>query len=103
MHDALALGRRLAAGELDAMAVCEAALERARASAGVFTTLTEARALREARASRARLRAGTPLGPLDGVPVAWKDLFDVAGTPTTAASALRRDARPAAADAPVVA
>ena len=37
------------------------------------------------------------------MPVAWKDLLDVAGTPTTAASALRRDAPAAAADAPVVA
>lgn len=102
MSDALALGRRLAAGELDAVEVCEAALERAAASDRVFVALTEERALREARESRARLRAGAPLGPLDGVPVAWKDLIDVAGTPATAASALRRDAAPAAADAPVV-
>ncbi len=57
--------------------------------------MTEARARREARASAA-------LGPLDGVPVAWKDLIDVEGVPTTAGSALRRDVPPARADAPVV-
>jgi aspartyl-tRNA(Asn)/glutamyl-tRNA(Gln) amidotransferase subunit A len=79
------------------------ALERARATRGVFITLTEERARREAAASAARLRAGTPLGPLDGVPVAWKDLLDVAGAPTTSGSVLYRDAEPATADAPVVA
>ena len=103
MTTALALGRRLAAAELDAVALCEETLERARGVPGAFTRLTEERARREAAASAERLRAGTPLGPLDGVPVAWKDLFDVAGTPTTAASSLRRDAPPAAADAPAVA
>ena len=98
---ALETGRLLAAGELDAEAECEAALERA--AAPVFTQLTAERARAEARAAAARLRAGTPRGPLDGVPVAWKDLVDVAGTPTTAASALRRGLAPAAEDAPAVA
>ena len=100
---ALALGRALAAGELDAEAVCDAALAAARAAPATFLAVTEERARAEAAGSAARLRAGAPAGPLDGVPVAWKDLLDVAGTPTTAASALRRDAPPADADAPVVA
>jgi aspartyl-tRNA(Asn)/glutamyl-tRNA(Gln) amidotransferase subunit A len=100
---ALEVGRRLAAGELDAVALCEEALERARAADGVFITVSEERARREAAASAKRLRAGAARGPLDGVPVAWKDLLDVEGTPTTAASALRRDVEAAAADAPVVA
>jgi len=98
---ALETGRLLAARELDAEAECEAALERA--AAPVFTQLTAERARAEARAAAARLRAGTPRGPLDGVPVAWKDLVDVAGTPTTAASAVRRGLAPAAEDAPAVA
>jgi aspartyl-tRNA(Asn)/glutamyl-tRNA(Gln) amidotransferase subunit A len=101
--DALALGRRLAAGELDPVAVCAEALERARSTTAVFTSVTEERALREARASAARLRDGTPSGPLDGVPIVWKDLIDVEGAVTTAGSALRRDAAPATADAPIVA
>ncbi len=41
---------------------------------------------------RARYREGMPLSPLDGVPIGWKDLIDVAGSPTTAGSALFRDA-----------
>jgi aspartyl-tRNA(Asn)/glutamyl-tRNA(Gln) amidotransferase subunit A len=100
---AFELGRRLAAGELDAVAVCEEALDRARATGPAFIAVTDERARHEAVASAERLRAGAPRGPLDGVPVAWKDLFDVAGTPTTAASALSRDAEPATADAPAVA
>jgi len=102
-RSALETGRLLAAGELDAEAECEAALARAGAAGCVFTQLTADRARAEARAAAARLRAGAPAGPLDGVPVAWKDLVDVAGTVTTAASALRQELAPAAADAPAVA
>jgi aspartyl-tRNA(Asn)/glutamyl-tRNA(Gln) amidotransferase subunit A len=69
---------------------------------GLFTCLLEARAMEEARASDARWDAGRPLGPLDGIPVVWKDLFDVAGTPTTAGSETRRHAQAAAEDAAAV-
>jgi aspartyl-tRNA(Asn)/glutamyl-tRNA(Gln) amidotransferase subunit A len=81
----------------------EATLERARAAPSTFITLTAERARREAAASVERRQAGAALGPLDGVPVAWKDLLDVAGAPTTSGSALARDAEPAVEDAPVVA
>jgi aspartyl-tRNA(Asn)/glutamyl-tRNA(Gln) amidotransferase subunit A len=51
-----------------------------------------------------RVRAsGAPLPPLAGIPIAVKDLFDVAGSVTTAASPVLRDAPPAAADAAAVA
>jgi aspartyl-tRNA(Asn)/glutamyl-tRNA(Gln) amidotransferase subunit A len=103
VRSALESGRLLAAGELDAEAECEAALARAAAAGPVFTRLTAERARVEARAAAARLRAGEPASPLDGVPVTWKDLVDVAGTPTTAASDLRRELAPADADAPAVA
>ncbi len=42
-------------------------------------------------------------GPLHGMPVAIKDLVDVAGTPTRCGSAVLADAPPATADAEVVA
>jgi len=42
-------------------------------------------------------------GPLKGVRFAVKDLFDVAGLPTTAGAGMRRDAEPAVRDAEVVA
>lgn len=47
--------------------------------------------------------AGAPLPPLAGLAVSVKDLFDVAGQPTTAASRSMADAPPAAADCPAVA
>ena len=45
---------------------------------------------------------GLSQGPLDGCIVSVKDLLDVAGEPTTAGSALLRDAPAATADAEVV-
>jgi aspartyl-tRNA(Asn)/glutamyl-tRNA(Gln) amidotransferase subunit A len=44
-------------------------------------------ALDEARASDARLRARRTLGPLDGVPVFAKSIYDMAGYPTTGSNA----------------
>lgn len=69
----------------------------------LFIRITRARAEAEARAARERLRAGLPASLLDGVPVAWKDLFDLRGTVTTAGSAVLREAPPAEADADLVA
>jgi aspartyl-tRNA(Asn)/glutamyl-tRNA(Gln) amidotransferase subunit A len=56
-----------------------------------------------ADAADARVRLGLSLGPLDGVIVSIKDLFDVAGEPTRAGSKiLAEEAAPAAADAAIV-
>lgn len=58
----------------------------------IFLTVTRERAMKEAEAARARLKADAPASLLDGVPVALKDIIDLAGTRTTAASALFADA-----------
>lgn len=71
-------------------------------AASVFIRLTAERARAEAAASRLRWRAGVPLGPLDGVPIAWKDLVDQRGEVTSAGSRTRAEAPPAAADAPIL-
>lgn len=55
-----------------------------------------------ARAQAARLRAVSARGPLHGVPVAVKDVIDVAGFPTRAGSRSRENAAPASADAVIV-
>ncbi|WP_275787113.1 amidase [Pararhizobium gei] len=68
----------------------------------VFTGLLEERGLLEAGAASKRLHAGRSLGLLDGIPVAWKDLFDTAGSVTTAGSAVFSGNPPAARDASVV-
>jgi len=102
--DGRALAERFAAGELDAAAVTERAfaLAEAPASAGTFTALTRERAVREARRADRRYRTGRPASPLDGVPFAVKDVFDVAGTVTTAGSRTRSEVPPAAHDSAVV-
>lgn len=56
------------------------------AAAGVFTRLTPDLARRAAREADAAQRAGRALGPLAGLPVTVKDLYDLAGQPTPAGS-----------------
>jgi len=68
----------------------------------IFTRLYIGSARSAADAADRRLQLGGRLGPLDGDIVTIKDLFDVAGEPTTAGSAILRDAPAAAADAVVV-
>jgi aspartyl-tRNA(Asn)/glutamyl-tRNA(Gln) amidotransferase subunit A len=84
----------------------EAALARIDNPAGegarVFLSVYLETARAEADAADRRAREGASLGPLDGVIVSIKDLFDVAGEPTRAGSRVLEDAAPAQADAPVV-
>lgn len=54
-----------------------------------------------ADAADARTRGGMSLGPLDGLVVSIKDLFDVTGEPTRAGSKVLVNAPPATADARV--
>lgn len=90
-------------GEWTAAAVTARALERCRRDGAAWRAIDalSATALDEARAADARRRAGRVLGPLDGVPVFAKSIYDMAGFPTTGSSAewaylfpgaLRRDA-----------
>ena len=71
---------------------CERSLARTGESAArlAMITVTADRARREADASDRRRDSGLPRGPVDGVPVVWKDLFDVVGTVTTCGSGLLR-------------
>lgn len=62
---------------------------------------TQARAA--ARASDVQFAAGAPLPRLAGLSISVKDLFDVQGQPTTAASRVLSKVSPAAADCPAVA
>ena len=97
-HTAASVGRLLAAGTLDPVETTEFFLDRIAQERenAAFILVTDERARCEAAASRRRYREGRPAGPLDGVPVAWKDLMDMAGTRTTAGSALIADAPPEA-------
>lgn len=68
----------------------------------VFIRVTAALARHQAAASAARAREGRSLGPVDGLRVSWKDLFDIEGTATTCGSRLTTR-QPARADAAAVA
>ncbi len=98
------LAAALAAGNTTSEAVTRACLDRidlfGPATNAFIAVLTE-QALADARAADRARASGRALGPLHGVPVSVKDLIDVAGVPTTAASAVRRD-HVAATDAIVV-
>ena len=54
----------------------------------IYVEVTKARAVGEAEDARKRQKLNLRTGPLDGVPISWKDLFDVAGHVTTAGSKL---------------
>jgi aspartyl-tRNA(Asn)/glutamyl-tRNA(Gln) amidotransferase subunit A len=56
---------------------------------GAYYTVFEEQALADAKTADRELAAGRRRGPLQGVPVALKDLFELG--PTTAGSALRHD------------
>lgn len=67
-----------------------------------FLTVYADPAREAADAANRRARLGRTLGPLDGVIVSIKDLFDVAGEPTRAGSTILAEGPAAKKDAPVV-
>ncbi len=82
-------------------AECLAAIAREHSRLNAFILVMDEEARRVARRMDDELAAGRDRGPLHGVPVSVKDLFDIAGTPTTAASRVR-EGHLATADAPAV-
>jgi aspartyl-tRNA(Asn)/glutamyl-tRNA(Gln) amidotransferase subunit A len=102
LSDGCAMADDFAQGRSDPMQALDQALDNADQVECVLISRSIERARREAQASAARWRAGQPLSRLDGVPLAWKDLFDVAGSVTTAGAAVRKNLSPALLDAPVV-
>jgi len=97
--------RRMRAGTLTSVALTEACLARIASDAArlnAFITVTaEAARAQAADADRERA-AGHDRGPLHGIPIAIKDLIDMAGLPTTAGSRVRED-HVADRDAPAIA
>lgn len=80
--------KKLNTGEISAVELTHAYLERIEkygADLNCYITTTPERALADAAASDARRSAGNAL-PLDGAPIAIKDLFATRGIRTTAAS-----------------
>ena len=98
-------GRRLRARELTAVRVTDQCLRRVEAdnpTLNAFITVMADEAMRQAREADQELAAGNDRGPLHGVPISIKDLLDVRGVATTAASRVR-EGHVADRDAPTIA
>jgi aspartyl-tRNA(Asn)/glutamyl-tRNA(Gln) amidotransferase subunit A len=83
--------KRIAAKQLSPVELAKTQLERIRRldpPLHAFLLVTEERALSDARAAEARQMSGTLRGPLDGIPIAHKDIYCTAGIRTTAHSKL---------------
>ncbi len=81
-------------GELSPPALLEACLERVATLDPQLHAVNSLRALaarQEARAAADEIAHGGWRGPLHGIPIGIKDLINVAGLPTTAQAAHRRD------------
>lgn len=104
-HDLSSALEGLRNGQQQAAALMQQSLAAAQSTAcdRAFIRLFPKSAQACAAASDAQAAAGAPRLALGGLAVSIKDLFDVAGSPTTAASRSRQDAAPAKADCPAVA
>jgi aspartyl-tRNA(Asn)/glutamyl-tRNA(Gln) amidotransferase subunit A len=91
--------RKFSASEITADALTR--IDRDNPRLNAFILVMGDAAKRQAADLDRELAAGRDRGPLHGVPISVKDLFDVAGTPTTAASRVR-EGHMAAADADVI-
>jgi aspartyl-tRNA(Asn)/glutamyl-tRNA(Gln) amidotransferase subunit A len=90
--------KALAAREISPVELTQACIGRIEALDSTlhsFILQTPERAMADARAAEARLMAGESRGPLDGIPIAHKDIYGTAGFPTTAHSKLLQHHVPA--------
>ena len=88
---AAGLGRAIGAGEIDPRDLAEVFLGAIAAHPDtdrIYARTTPERARAGADAAAARARSGARLGPLDGVPIGWKDNYDIEGEVTEAGSML---------------
>lgn len=99
------LGAEIEAGRINPVSLCEMqldAIDRHPLRDRIYARVMPNRSRAEAMAAAARAKAGLRRGPLDGVPISWKDNVDTAGRATEAGSALLAGRIPTN-DAPVLA
>ena len=88
MHEAAAMLRARKTSSVELTRACVAKIERLDRELVAFISTTTDRALSDAARADEDLRSGHDRGPLHGIPVALKDLFDAKGDITTAGSRL---------------
>lgn len=86
MHEAAALLRSRRASAVELVHACADRIARLDGELVAFITNSVETAMADARVADEELAHGMDRGPLHGIPVALKDLFDVAGVRTTAGS-----------------
>lgn len=89
--------RRIRDGELTSQELVQSCLDRIEAvedTVGAWTHLDSEYALTQAKAAQDQRQAGESLGPLHGVPVGVKDIFDTADMPTENGSVLHSGRAP---------
>lgn len=94
---AVALGKKIKAGEIGVVEAAKASLEQIEKTEGeihAFVTLDREAALKRAEAVEKEIRAGTLTGPLAGVPTAIKDNMCTKGMLTTCSSKILSNFRP---------
>lgn len=94
IREAAELVRRKKISPVELTQACLARIERINPRLNAFITLTAEPALAQAREAESEIQRGRWRGPLHGIPIALKDLFDTAGVKTTAASAVFKDRVP---------
>ncbi|MEO0419433.1 MAG: amidase family protein [Pseudomonadota bacterium] len=86
------LHEAFSARELDPVAVAEeflARIEATQPTINAYSFVNRDGAIADAQAARQRFANGTAIGPLDGIPLAFKDQYQVAGMQRRFGSALR--------------
>ncbi|MFZ1812838.1 MAG: amidase family protein [Rhizobiaceae bacterium] len=96
-QSAAELGRAIGDGRLDPVELAQTFLDAMDNEDGerqIYARTTRKRAIAQAQAARERARSGARRSALDGVPVSWKDLFDIAGTQAESGTLLLKGRTP---------
>src|SRR5262249_41983326 len=94
LHQASDLVHRKKISPVELTRACLSRIDQLNPSLNAFITVTGDQAMEDAKKAEQEIQQGKWRGPLHGIPISLKDLFDTAGVRTTAASALFKDRVP---------
>ena len=94
IREASDLIRKKKVSPVELTTACLARIDRFNPSLNAFITITRESAMQQAREAESEVMRGKWRGPMHGVPIALKDLFDTAGVRTTAGSGVFKDRIP---------